>query len=195
MVITAAAFAVIAPQAVSGEQTTFEQRGGASTRSPDGKWQIFSRPGDSSRAWEDPRSDASLWLHTRKGDRFLTRYRRDGSLYWLGDGRRALFVHRDTHFHDARLFTLSGTAVAERRVQSVVIKGMAAISPRLGSIENRSIDVRLRKDGGLCLSVEESGLPPGRSVGSFVAKTGIFRVDSDGQISSVRSCGDAAEKS
>ena len=186
-VVALAATAAALPQA---QPASFSQQGGESARSADGKWRIFSKaPAKPDAEWTDPKSLATLWLQGASGpEKLLTAYRRGGSMFWLGEGGHVLFVHRDMHLQDARLFTLLGPAAAPRQVQRTIEKGMAAIRPRLASVENRLIAAELSPGGALCLTVEESGLPPGRNEGSFLARKGVFRVAPDGAAARIAAC-------
>ena len=53
---------------------------------------------------------------------------------------------------------------------------MAAHLPKLGTIENRGIKFG-QAGTETCVLVEESGLPPGRQTGSFLVRSGAFRLD------------------
>ena len=65
---------------------------------------------------------------------------------------------------------------------------MAATPPALGSVENRHISASPAPGGALCLKVEESGLPPGKETGSFLARIGVFRVAGNGSALRVKTC-------
>lgn len=192
--IGAAAIAMIASaplalQSKPGKPFPVNQLGGQSGRSADQQWRIESRAGDDSKPDNDSRSMASLWLRGVGGaERRLTTYRRDGTVIWLGSGRHAVLAAKDAHFHDIRLFTLDEPNAPQRTIQLLIERSMAATPPRLGSVENRLISVSPAPGGGLCLRVEESGLPPGRNLGSFISKTGTFRVAPNGAAMRVKAC-------
>jgi hypothetical protein len=53
---------------------------------------------------------------------------------------------------------------------------MATYRPRIGEVENRRMTFG-RLGAMVCVRVAEDGLPPGRSVGSFISRTASFRLD------------------
>lgn len=184
------AAAGLALQAAPGAPVAFTQKGGESGRSADARWRIYSKAPEKPGAPQgDSRGIASLWLQgIGVPEKRLTTYQREGTLYWLGDRRHAVFVHRQPHLQEARFFTLTGEAAAQKSIDLAIAGSMAATAPKLGTVENRLLTPKTLPGGALCLTVEESGLPPGKSQGSFVVRKGIFRVSATGKTMRVPSC-------
>lgn len=151
----------------SGDTLTFQ---GGSVHSPDGRYRVWAAPvGDAMKT--------IAWLSGPGGKRrALMAYERSARVLWPSGSGRVVLLERTLHFATFRAFPLVEGTAPRDRIQGDIVRGMAVVQPRLGTIENREITFG-RIAGALCASVEESGLPPGRDEGSFIARHAAFRVD------------------
>lgn len=145
---------------------------GGSVQSPNGQWTISARGADMNG--EEMTTVATL-TDRRGRRRPLLRFERDLEVVWLPGTRQALLIQRTIHFATLHLFELR-RAGEVGAIQSDLERHMRRLHPGIGEIENRQI-VLGHVDSDACILVEESGLPRGRSTGSFVARRTYFRLD------------------
>ncbi|MEP9357254.1 hypothetical protein [Sphingomonas sp. KR3-1] len=160
---------------------------GGHVRSPDGRWTVSAVAADPDRTMR-----TTAWLQgPGVQHRPLTRFERYLDVRWLRDIGKVMLVERTTHFARIALRTLGPRETGPRdRVQADIEQGLAGLS-RLGTIENRRIAFgTLGRD--TCVLAEESGLPPGRAEGSFIARRAAFRLDlAAGRAIRIRACPNA----
>ena len=156
--------------------TQVSQEGGAVARSPDGQSFVRTMGGDETKQDNDPRSDASLWLHWRGAlPRLLTHYDRSGSVVWTPDSRRIVFLAEGVEDMQLYIFERQSSAAtaleADRRLRAL----MDAATPNM-RVENHLIRILRIGRSGMSVDVTESGLPPGRANGSFVGRHQNFEI-------------------
>lgn len=146
---------------------------GGRVKSPDGKWTVWAAAIDT-----DAESQPGIARLNGPGvrNRELMRFARGIDVVWPQESGSVLLVQRTTHFASIYAFTLGPVEAGGDRIQSDLDRGLARRSPRLGSIENRSIAFG-RLGEATCVLVTESGLPPGATTGSPIARHGAFRID------------------
>jgi hypothetical protein len=146
---------------------------GGQVKSPDGTWRVWA-------AATDPESEETQAIVRLNGpgvnDRGLMRFERSVDVIWPADPSRVVLVERSTHFAAVHVFTLGPEEGVADRVQANITTWMSLRGPEIGRVENRLVAFG-EESGSLCLLVEESGLPPGRDEGSFVARRGAFVLD------------------
>lgn len=146
---------------------------GGRVTSPDGKWAVWAMAAD-----PDMEREAAVARLDGPGvrNRELMRFARHIDVLWPQRAGQVLLVQRTAHFSAVYAFTLGASELSTDRLQSDIDRGMARGLPRLESIENRMIGFG-RHGAETCVLVEESGFPPGRREGSFLARRGAFRLD------------------
>ena len=175
---SAAALAVVAALiAASADAQLDRYAGGGQARSPHGGWEVVS-PDRSQRAIDAAPATALLrgpGIRSRR----LMQFERGLDVVWPDDRRHVVALARTAHFASIRTFTLGARdAVPPRSVEREIERRLRVQGPGLGRIENRLIAVGSDRTR-LCLLAEESGLPPGRVTGSYIARRGYFRLDLD----------------
>lgn len=142
---------------------------GGSVPSPDGKYRVWASP----KGLHGKAMTSNAWLIEPGGKRrMLMAYERSAQVIWPHHANRVVLLERNIHFASYHAFPLTGTAPRDR-IQGDIEREMAARRPRLGTVESRAITI----GRGTCITVDESGLPPGRDTGSFIARSGAFRID------------------
>lgn len=147
--------------------------GGGRSQSPDGRWSVWSH---APNADESPYAEA--WLSgplLRR--RELLRYERLVDVTWLPTTQQVILMSSTAHFTAVALFDLAGR---DRHPpiswQRAIERRMAVTRPMLATVENRSVVLGASRSQ-LCVLGFESGLPRGRSEGSFVERRKSFRLD------------------
>ena len=111
--------------------------------------------------------------------RRLMGYERTLDVFWPSDGRHVILLSSTTHFSTMRIFALGPRDIfPPDRIERAIERSLAARGPRLGTIENRTIAISVRGRRP-CLQIEESGLPPGQTEGSYIARKALFSLDLD----------------
>ena len=156
--------------------TQVSQAGGAVARSPDGQSFVRTMDGDEARPDDDPRSEASLWLHERGArPRFLTHYYRSGTVAWTPDSRRIVFLAEGVEDMQLYVFEQASSAAtaleADRRLRIL----MNAAKPTM-HVEIHLIHILRIGRYGMSVDVTEYGLPPGQANGSFVGRQRNFQI-------------------
>jgi len=157
--------------------------GGGRMTSPDGRWAISSRtPPDTPLA--------TAWLsRSGKPVRRLMTFERWIEAIWLADGRYVIVRSGTIHFQALHVFRLGAAdSVSPDSIQRTVSAQMQTTGPRFGSLENRI--VVFGSDGKApCILVEDWGMPPGRTSGSFIVRRATFALDVEaGRAKPARSC-------
>ena len=146
---------------------------GGRVTSPDGKWAVWAAPADA----DNERAAAIARLNgPGVRNRELMRFARKIDVIWPREPGRVLIVEHTIHFSAVNAYTLAPAEDGADRIQSDLDRAMAAHLPKLGTIENRGIKFG-QAGTETCVLVEESGLPPGRQTGSFLVRSGAFRLD------------------
>lgn len=144
---------------------------GGRVHSPDGHWTVSAQA-------IDPDGEAmrtTAWLTGPSVKRRpLTRFERGLEVRWHGDIGKLVLIERTIHFSRIAVRTLGPREIGPPdRIQADIEQGLAKLR-RLGTIGNRVIAFG---DSGQCVLAEESGLPPGRREGSYVARRAAFEMD------------------
>lgn len=153
--------------------TILSQWGGGEARSPGGDWVVASKA-------LDPDSDilAEAILsgpHVRR--RSLMRFERSVEVRWDVPKSKVLLIERTIHVARIAVFNLGARQIDDPAVvQRTIVRQMAQLKPRLGTLENRRI-IFGSTNGTACITVEEDGLPPGQSEGSYIGRRAAFRLD------------------
>lgn len=164
-------------RAEAGRSTTrVSQVGGTVARSPDGQSFVRTMGGDETRPDNDPRSDASLWLHERGAQpRLLTHYYRSGYVTWTPDSRRVVFLAEGVDDMQLYIFERSSSAAtaleADRRLRAL----MDAAKPTM-HVETHLIRILRIGRAGMSVEVTQSGLPPSRASGSYAGRHQNFEI-------------------
>jgi hypothetical protein len=104
-----------------------------------------------------------------------------------------MMVERTIHFSRIAVFTLgSRDSYSPDLIEKRIEADLRQKSTALQSIENRSIVFGQNKLSR-CVLVEESGLPPGKSEGSFLARKAAYQIDvAKGTVQRIVRCPGAA---
>lgn len=173
MVRAATLFVALALSAGADAQLD-QYGGGGSSKSPDGRWRVWSHV---QALDEEP--NAIAWLSgPGVSRRRLMRYERGMRVHWMADRRHVVLIDRTAHFSWLAVFDLAtANRMPSDRMQTAISRHLAAKRPKLGNIGNRLTAVGRGFSSAPCVLVEESGLPPGRSEGSYLARRAAFRLD------------------
>ena len=177
--VAALALAGAAPAApgISGFQ-------GGRVRSPDRHWTISAAAAD-----PDKTMRTTAWLQAPGVRRRpLIRFERYLQVEWLRDSGKVMLIERTIHFARIGIRTPGPRETGPRdRLQADIERDMAGLGG-LATVSNRFI-ILGKLGTAICALVEESGLPPGRTEGSFIARRAAFRLDfTTGRAVRVRAC-------
>lgn len=145
---------------------------GGQLRSPDRAWTISASP-----VAKDGIMTVAMLRGPGVPQRRLTRFERYLRVIWIPGTPKVLLVEQSAHISRISSFTLDKKEHGPKdRIEADIENVLAANGPQLGTIENRLMD--FGKFGLTpCVLVEESGLPPDRDDGSFIARRHAFRLD------------------
>ena len=179
--LTAAGFLAIG--AARSPDAIDRYAGGGRSLSPDGMWSVSSpraREPDTSAVWLE-RSDRRV--------RRLLSFERVIEVTWANDRRHVVVVEAPPHLQRIHVYSLAPRdRVSPDRIENDIELTLQASGPRLESVENRLIALGGDRRG-VCVLVEESGLPFGRREGSFAARRAAFALDLDtGRASRISVC-------
>lgn len=95
---------------------------------------------------------------------------------WLPAIGKVALIERTIYFNRIAVFTL-GTRDSYHpdRIEKRIEADLRRMGPALQTIVNRIIV--FGDETQPCVLVEESGLPPGKTEGSFIARTAAYRID------------------
>ncbi|WP_448664988.1 hypothetical protein ACG3SL_10015 [Sphingomonas sp. CJ20] len=146
---------------------------GGRVRSPDKVWTLWASA-------VDPDAEDSTTMLRLRGpdvrDRGLMPFDREVRVVWPGEPGMVLVVDQGVHLATLHAFTVAKGETVADRLESDMARGLALRRPAIGQVENRRIAFG-RVRGTMCVLVEESGLPPGRSEGSYVTRRMAFRLN------------------
>lgn len=150
---------------------------GARATSPDGRSDAVARAGARRAAYGSRRGMGSLWITTRGQHPWLvTRFEREGAIYWTPDSQRLIFIASDLHIDDLYLADLGRRSAPLRSLDLRLRALMRRQSPTI-SFENHRYRIDRISAATLQITVLQSGLPAGRDEGSFIERNRSFDVD------------------
>ncbi|MET0310225.1 MAG: hypothetical protein ABW023_16085 [Sphingomonas sp.] len=144
---------------------------GGRVDSPDGKWSVWAAGNDT----EDMRAVARLNGPDVR-ERGLMSFERNVQIFWPTEGGRVVLVERTIHFASLHVFTLAAEEAGPDLTQADIEQHLAKLLPQIATIENRLLAFG-RIGSETCVLIEESGLPPGRTEGSYITRRGSFWLD------------------
>lgn len=146
---------------------------GGRVKSHDGAWTVWA-PANDPGSTEEP---AIVRLNgPGVHERGLMPFERSVDVVWPQVPGRVVLVERTVHRASVHVFTLSDGEIGADRIQPDIERGLGLYRPRLDSVTDRRVSFgRLR--GVDCVLVEETGMPPGSSEGSLLARRAAFRLD------------------
>lgn len=157
----------------------FDRNSGVAEKSasPRGGWAVTSP-----RRLQDDIDRAPSIAYLRSPSlrsRRLMDYERTLDVFWPNNGRHVILLASTAHFSTVRIFALGPRdIVPPDRIERAIERSLVAQGPRLGTIENRTIAISVHGRRP-CLQIEESGLPPGQTEGSYTARKALFSLDLD----------------
>lgn len=141
--------------------------------SPDGSWTLKVHAAD----LDAGQMSAPVWLIGPKGyRRRLMVAERYVTVRWLPAIGKVVLMERTIHFNRIAVFTLGKRdSYHPDRIEKRIETDLRRTGPALQTIVNRTIV--FGDETRPCVLVQESGLPPGKSEGSFIARTAAYRID------------------
>jgi len=166
-VVSAALLLMVAAQA--GPLIDRYGEGGTSV-SPSGRWRLVAPP----NRGDDPYARAMLvGPGVRRGIDYLRMLR----VVWPQDRQHVILAHVAL---DGEVLTVHALAPRDRvpaqAIEQSLEREMMGRAPLLEAVDRQEIDFGTLR-GILCVRVEQAGTAKGRKMGSFVSRTGRFRLD------------------
>jgi hypothetical protein len=158
---------------------------GGRVGSPDGRWTLKVHAAD----LDAGQMSAPVWLIGPKGyRRRLMAAERYVTVRWLPVIGKLVLLEQTIHFNRIAVFTLGARdTYRPDRIEKQIEADLRRHGRSLQTVENRTIV--FGREGGSCVLVEESGLPPGKAEGSFLTRRAAYRIDfSSGSVQRIARC-------
>lgn len=164
---------------------------GGQLHSPDGRWTVKVHAAD----LDAGQTSTPVWLIGPKGyRRRLMGAERYVTVRWLPAIGKVVLIERTIHFNRIAVFTLGARdPYHPDRIEKQIEADLRQHGRALQTVENRTIV--FGGGDGSCALVEESGLPPGKAEGSFLARRAAYRINfASGSVQRIARCPGASNE-